>query len=311
MSARGDPELSEWRNPGPSWGYGFLRLCDRVLPEAVFRPLRAAGTAVALVFMGAQRRHSRAYLAVILGRPASTMEVFRHFLAFEEVLMLRLRLLNGRDFPCRYDPSGEAFMDWFRNGGPVLLGTFHVGVSDMLGFQVGSHAIRRMHIVRRRVGNSPDTEGLARLGGGRIQFIWTNEPAGLIASLLEAAATGEAIAMQCDRIDNAAQTAAFEFLGERRLFPVTIYRLAHVLRRPVILTVGLPVGSSHSRLVGSPRFEVAEGEGRAEALARGRDHFQAFLRTVEALLREHPYQWFNFIPLNPAPGGGSPAPSAR
>ena len=34
----------ENRNPGPSWGYRFLRLADRVLPEALFRPLRAAGT---------------------------------------------------------------------------------------------------------------------------------------------------------------------------------------------------------------------------------------------------------------------------
>ena len=33
------------RNPGPSWGFGFLRVADRVLPEWFYRPLRAAGMA--------------------------------------------------------------------------------------------------------------------------------------------------------------------------------------------------------------------------------------------------------------------------
>ena len=36
------------RNPGPSWGFRFLCICDRILPEFIFRPLRWIGTWVAL-----------------------------------------------------------------------------------------------------------------------------------------------------------------------------------------------------------------------------------------------------------------------
>ena len=293
------------RNPGPSWGYGFMRLCDRLLPEFIFKPLRAIGTMIAMASMQEQTRHSREYLSIVLPRPPGTRDVFRHFFAFEESLMAKLRVANGRDIPCEFDPSAVAFKAWLAGGSPVLLGTFHVGASDMLGFQIGSHERRRVHLLRHRVANSHDTERLAEISGGCVQFIWGNEPSEMIFALKSAAESGDAIAMQCDRIENARQTADFEFLGARRIFPITIYRLALVLGRPVILTVGVPLGSGRSRLYGSPRFDLVPGEGRAEAIARGRAHFQGFLRMVERLLRERPYLWFNFIPLNPPAGAGA------
>src|SRR3954451_15444034 len=83
------------RNPGPSWGYRFLCACDAVLPEFIFRPLRWLGTWVALANMPSQRANSRAYLTAVVGRAPSWREIFRHFFAFEEFLMLRLRVANG------------------------------------------------------------------------------------------------------------------------------------------------------------------------------------------------------------------------
>jgi predicted LPLAT superfamily acyltransferase len=276
-----------------------------MLPEFAFMPLRAAGTMIAMAFMHGQRRHSREYLSIVLPRPPGTWDVFRHFFAFEESLMAKLRVANGRDIPCEYDPSAVAFKAWLAGGGPVLLGTFHVGASDMLGFQIGCHERRRIHLIRHRVANSRDTERLAEISGGLVEFIWGNEPLEMIFALKSAAESGDAIAMQCDRIENARQTADFEFLGARRLFPITIYRLALILGRPVILTVGVPLGSGRSLLYGTPRFDLVPGEDRGEAIARGKVHFQGFLRMVERLLRERPYLWFNFIPLNPPAGAGA------
>ena len=320
------------RNPGPSWGYQFLRLSDRVLPEAVYRPLRALGTAVAMAGMPAQRRHSRDYLAIVLGRPPTWRDVFRHFFAFEEALMLKLRVANGRAVPCDCAPSGQAFRDWLATGGPVLLGTMHVGVSDMLGFQLGGQVNpartpppsgpggppvgleggvatgekRRVYLVRQRVGNSHDTEQLAARFGNWLRFIWVNDPDEMLFALKTAAATGDAIALQCDRVEFSTRTEAFDFLGARRLFPVTIYHLARIFDRPVILTVGLPTPAGRSRLYGSPRFDPVPGEPRSVARARAHEHFQGFLRQVEGLLREQPYLWFNFTPLNPPAPAGAP-----
>jgi predicted LPLAT superfamily acyltransferase len=288
------------RNPGPSWGYGFLRLCDRFVPEFLFKPLRGLGTAIAVALMRDQRRHSRDYLSAALRRPPTLLDVFRHFFAFEESLMTRLRLANGRKIPCVFDPSASAFQAWLSGGGPILLGTFHFGASDMLGFQIGCDKKKRIHIIRSRVGNSNDTDWLAEAGGGCVQFIWANDASEFIFALKDAAESGEAIAMQCDRIENALHTDVFEFLGAPRRFPFTIYRLALILERAVILTVGVPEAPGRSRLYGSPRFERIAGESRQQALERAKGHFQGFLQSVERLLRDHPYLWFNFIPLNPA-----------
>ena len=298
------------RNPGPSWGYRFLRTADRVLPECLYRPLRRIGTLIALANMPAQRRHSRAYLATILGRPPRFREVFRHFFAFEEALMTKLRVINGRPHRTVYAPGSDDFRAWLEGGGPVLLGTFHFGVSDLQGCQIGSYDNLEVYVVRQRVGNSHDTDKLAERFGGRLHFLWVNEPGEMLFALKDAAATPAAIAMQCDRVEFAARTEAFEFLGARRLFPFTIYHLALIFGRPVLLSVGVPENPDLATLHASPRFDPIPGEPREAALVRARAHFQSFLAQVEALLRRDPYLWFNFTPLNPVAARAGTAPVA-
>lgn len=293
------------RNPGPSWGYQFLRFTDRALPECAFRPLRRLGTLVAMLGMPAQRRHSRDYLGVMLGRRPSWREVFRHFFAFEESLMIKLRVVNGRPHRTVYAPGSDDFRAWMEGGGPVLLGTFHVGVSDLQGCQLGGYHHHHVYLVRRRVANSHDMEKLAELFGRHLHFVWVNDPGDMLFALKDAAATSGAIALQCDRVEFSARTESFEFLGARRQFPFTIYHLALIFGRPVLLSVGVPEGPDLAVLHASPRFDPQPGEARAAALARARAHFQAFLLQVEGLLRRDPYLWFNFTPLNP-PGGATP-----
>lgn len=222
--------------------------------------------------------------------------------------MLRLRLANGRLVPCDYAPDAAAFVDWIARGGPMLLGTMHVGLSDMLGYQLGGFAPGPVHIVRERVGNSHDTDALGARFGEHVRFIWVNEQTDLLFAIKEAASADSVIALQCDRIEHSSRNEAFEFLGARRLFPFTIYHLALIFQRPVILCVGVACEKSGSRLHASPRFERRPGETKADALARAREHFQDFLRLLESLLRDDPYCWFNFLPLNP-PAAASP-PSA-
>jgi len=283
-----------------------MRLLDRLLPEAIYRPMRAAGTFVAMLAMPAQRRHSRAYLAQVLGRAPGWRDVFRHFLAFEEALMTKLRVINGRPHQTLYADGTEDFRAWMEGGGPVLLGTLHVGVTDLQGCQIAKYPHHTVHVVRLRVGNSHDTDALQRLYGERLHFIWINEPADMLFALRDAAATPGSIALQCDRVDYSARAEAFEFLGARRLFPFTIYHLARIFQRPVLFAIGVPDGPDVAWLHASPRYDPRPDEPREVALARAREHFQEFLRMVERLLRAHPYLWFNFTPLNPVAPDAAP-----
>ncbi len=290
------------RNPGPSWGYGFLRAADFVLPEWLFRPMRGAGTLIAIAAMPVQRRHSRDYLGVVLGREPTLREVFRHFFTFEEALMRRLRLANGRHYECEYDDGARAFRTWMDEQTPVLLGTMHVGASDMLGFQLARRLRNPIYLVRLRVANSHDTDALANRLGSSLRFIWVNEPQEMLYALKDALGGPSAVAVQCDRVEQGARTEAFEFLGEKRLFPFTIYHLALIFNRPVLMSFGVPVPGGRSRLFASDIFRPDPAETRDAALGRARVHFQEFLLLLESKLREDPYLWFNFTQLNPVAG---------
>lgn len=286
------------RNPGPSWGYRFLRGCDRVLPEWLFRPLRMMGTWFALAGMPAQRAHSRAYLKAVNRREPTLLEVFRHFFAFEEFLMLRLRVAGGSKHRGILSPDAHGFREFLASNSPALLGTFHVGHSDLTGFLLGPQEQRRVFMVRQRVGNSHDTDILGARFGKWLTFIWVNEAENLLFALKDAIASGGSVALKCDRLEFSAKTDVFEFLGARRRFPFTIYHLAQIFDVPVVLSVGFPHARGETIIYSSPRY-VPDVSNKAASLERARAHFQEFLRFVEAKLHEMPEQWFNFLELNP------------
>ena len=289
------------RNPGPSWGYGFLLWAERWWPHWLFRPGLMIGTWVGLAFMPAQRAHSRAYLAQVFGRPPTLLEVWRHFFSFAEFLMRKLRAGRGVAVPSELAPANAAaFEALLASPRPALFGTFHFGCSDLLGYLLGARG-RRVAIIRLRVGNSADTRLLGARFAGQVSFLWVNDPASLLLDLKDALEAGESLAMKCDRLEFSAKAEPFEFLGARRLFPFTIYHLAVLFDRPVVFCTAVPgPGPDAIRVFASPVFEPVAGAGREANLRAARAHFQAVLVELETLVRQQPLLWFNFLPLNPA-----------
>lgn len=295
------------RNPGPSWGYGFLCWAERWWPRWFFRPLLKAGTWIGLARMSAQRAHSRAYLALVFGRPPALIEVWRHFFAFADFLMLKLRAGGGAPVRCTLEPENEAaFESLVRSTRPALFGTFHFGYSDLLGYLLSERG-RRVTIIRQRVGNSDDTRMLGERFAANVSFLWVNDPAALLFDLKAAIEAGESLALKCDRLEFSAKAEPFEFLGARRMFPFTIYHLALMFDRPVVFCSALPGRVPEElRVHSSPVFTPDPTAGRAANLAGARVHFQAVLAQLEDLVRAHPYLWFNFLPLNPEATGAVP-----
>jgi predicted LPLAT superfamily acyltransferase len=221
---------------------------------------------------------------------------------------LRLRVAEGREHRCRLLPGCDDFMALMASGRPALLGTFHFGNSDLLGFFLRRFQ-REIYMIRLRVGNSADTDHLAARFAPWVKFIWVNESENLLFALKQAAQSGASIALKCDRPEHSAKLEAFDFLGAKRLFPVTIYHLALLFRQPVVFCVSAPGATDESLLYASSVFEPDDGAKSAN-LMRAHAHFQTFLAQVEALLRTNPSLWFNFTPLNPiaAPAlSGDPA----
>jgi predicted LPLAT superfamily acyltransferase len=285
------------RNPGPDWGYAFLRRADRWLPSIIFEPGLRVGAGIAAVVMREERRNSGNYLSLVLGRPATRREIWRHFFAFTRMFILRLRVAEGQPHFCRPLPTCEEFMALMASDRPALLGTFHFGNSDLLGFFLREFR-REIFMIRLQMTNSADTDHLGARFAPWVKFIWVNQTENLLFALKQAAQSGASIALKCDRPEHSAKLEAFDFLGAKRLFPVTIYHLALLFRRPVVFCVSAPGDAQESLLHASPVFEPDGGE-KTENLARAHVHFQSFLTSVETLLCANPMLWFNFTPLNP------------
>jgi len=287
------------RNLGPNWGSSFLLWAGRWWPRWFFRGMLMAGTWVALAFLPVQRAHSRAYLKVALGRSARLVDVWRHFFAFVDFLVLKLRAGCGTKVRCVLEPENATEFDaLIRSERPALFGTFHFGGSDLLGYLLSERG-RCVTILRLRVGNSADTRLLGQRFSERVSFLWVNDPATVMFDVKSAIEAGDSLALKCDRSEFSAKTEAFEFLGTRRMFPFTIYHLALMFDRPVVFCTAVADIENHElRVHASPVFTPDPTMDREEKTRAARRHFQAVLVQLEGLVRQHPFLWFNFIPLN-------------
>lgn len=293
------------RNPGPSFGGDVLLWAERWWPRWLFRPLLMAGTWVGVACLPVQRAHSRAYLGVVLGRPARVVEVWRHFFSLTDNLILQLRAGRGATVRCGLEPeNAAAFEELVRSERPALFGTFHFGASDLLGYLLSEWG-RCVSMLRLRVGNSTDTRLLGERFAGRVSFLWVNNPARLFFDLKSALEAGDSLALKCDRLEFSAKTGSFHFLGAPRLFPFTIYHLAILFDRPVVFCTAVPGGAADElRVFASPVFTPDPAAERGANTRAARLHFQGVLTQLEGLVRAYPYRWFNFLPLNPeAPAG--------
>ena len=109
-------------------------------------------------------------------------------------------------------------------------------------------------------------------------------------------AEGEFVATMGDRFSpgDGSQEVEVDFLGERARFPKGVFRLAMILRAPILLTVALRTGLGHYEIFfetlsdGSPEVDRSK---RREVLEEQIQHFSTRL---EHYCRRAPYQWFNF-----------------
>ncbi len=297
------------RNPGPPGGYHFIGWSLRRMPDWFNRLGMRVGTSLCLWTLPKQRAGSREYLRLVLGREPTWNELWEHFFAFTEYLLLRMTISQGADPAVCFAPGhGDELRAWIAGGCPALYGTMHLGRSDLVGFFLG-HLGGRVHMIRKRVGNSEDTRRLAQRFARSVTFIWINDWSRLILAMNDALRAGHSLAMQCDRPEYSSKHEGFRFLGKRRVFPFTIYHLAIMHGMPVVLSYAVPHAQNPLLTVVHvpPMFYPSEALTRAENFLAAHAHFQAFLDEVEALLKRQPYLWFNFTPMNPP---CSPAPKA-
>lgn len=253
-----------------------------------------------LLFAPAARRASRRYLGRALGRPAGWGDLYRHIHAFAAVALDRIWFAAGRMdlFDLRIDDAAVMEGALAEGRGVYLLGA-HIGSFEAL------HAVG---LSQRQL---------------PVAMVMYPENARMIHTVLQALAPdfdvsiipigqrGSALAVR-DFLDKgglaglmgdryipsqAVQESAVQlsFLGQSAPFTDGPVRLAMMLRRRVVFMVGLYRGGNrydmHFDELADFRQPPADPAAReALVLAAMSD----YVRRLEALCREAPYNWFNF-----------------
>ena len=310
--------MSQVKHPGPAeagWRERPERsnmLMLRVMTWISLRLGRRAGRLVLygiaayfLVANAPARRASRDYLRRCLGvQQAGWLHVFRHFLSVASCVHDRVYLINDRFNLFDIRIHNEHLIS--------ELTTDHKGVF-LMGAHVGSFEVLRA-IGRRRPGlrvamvmfeeNARKINAaLSAINPAAQQDIVALGHADSMIKVHELIEGGSVVGMLADRRLNQDSTRPVPFLGESTEFPVGPFRMAAILRRPVLFMVGLYGGGNRYDI----HFETLADFSRVPAGGREVAVQAAMARYAELLgahCRAAPYNWFNFFDFWP------PAPTA-
>ncbi|MBL8287880.1 MAG: acyl-CoA synthetase [Rubrivivax sp.] len=251
-------------------------------------------------FAPTARRHSARYLERALGRRPTLADSWRHFHTFASTVLDRIYFARGALHEFDVQLNGAELVDatLAEGRGAFLLGA-HIGSFEALHAVGQSRQQMRVAMVMY-----PDNARLihAVLQSVAPQFELNIIPIGRAGSTLairDWLDGGGLAGLLGDRFlpgDPArAGSVALPFLGRTAHFGDGPLRLAQLLRRRVIFMVGLYHGGRRYEVRFEPLADFRErtdDAGERERLVR--EAMRAYVAKLEALVREAPYNWFNF-----------------
>jgi predicted LPLAT superfamily acyltransferase len=294
------------------------KLLLRVMTWISLRLGRSAGRCVlygvAAYFMVtnvAARRASRDYLRRALALPAAARvgwrPVFKHFLSFAASTHDRIYLVNDRFklFDIRiHNEHLVADLTAGQQGG-FLMGA-HVGSFEVLRAVGRRQPGLRVAMVMYEENARKINAALSAINPAAQQDIVSLGHADSMLRVHELIEGGSVVGMLADRGLNSDTTRPLPFLGAPAEFPVGPFRMAAILRRPVLFMVGLYGGSNrydiHFETLAD--FSTVPPGGRDAAVQAAMARYALLLAQY---CRAAPYNWFNFFDFWQA---GKPRPAA-
>ncbi|WP_332672626.1 LpxL/LpxP family acyltransferase [Aromatoleum sp.] len=289
---------AEWARRPERSNYATLRLMTWIslrLGRRVGRIVLWLIAAYFLLFTPSARRASRAWLGRALGREPAVREVFGHFHSFASTIHDRVYLINDRFdlFDIRVH-GAELVTDIVARGEGVFLMGAHMGSFEVVRAVGRQQPGLRVAMVMYEENARKINDTLAAINpAARHDII----PLGRIDSMLqvkERLDDGALVGMLGDRSLAQDGLQRVDFLGEPADFPAGPWRIAAMLKRPVILMVGLYRGGNRydihfERLAD---FTAVTRETRAAAQ---RDAIERYAARLAHYGRSAPYNWFNFF----------------
>lgn len=258
------------------------------------RVVLAGIAAYFLLFAPSARRASRRYLERALGRRARLADGFAQVFSFASTIHDRVYLLNDRfdlfDIRLHGQDVIEAALQ--RGEGVFMIGA-HFGSFEVLRALSRQHQGPRVCMLMY--------EDNARKINAALQAINPRAERDIIAlghsdsmlRLREALDEGAVVGMLADRSLHDDETATLPFLGEPAQWPLGPWRIAALLRRPVVMALGIYRGGNrydvHFETLAD--FSAIERSSRSEAVQAA---LATYVRRLQAHCESAPDNWFNF-----------------
>ncbi|MFY9329517.1 MAG: acyl-CoA synthetase [Georgfuchsia sp.] len=248
-----------------------------------------------LAAVPAARRASGDYLRRVLQRAPTLGERYRHFFYFAATIHDRIYLLNERFDLFRINIVGDDIIRRHIDAGNgVLLMGAHLGSFEVM------HAMAR-HRTELRVSMVMYEENARQLGAILAAINPTASqdivPLGHVDSMLQVRDrldAGHLVGILSDRDLGSGPTSDYEFLGAPAPFPLGPFRMAAMLRRPVVFMTGLYLGDNRYEL----HFEQLADFSNVERTERNQAILHAQRNYADRLAhfcRLAPCNWFNFF----------------
>ena len=247
-----------------------------------------------LAFSLQARAASRKYLRKVLGREPRLSEVYRHYHTFAATILDRVYLLHGQY--SRFDVrtfNEDIVRDSLAAGeGGFLLGA-HMGSFEILrslGRDARGLKVRMVMYEENAKKVNAVLDAINPAVAGDVIGL------GKLDSMLKverALSKGEFVGMLADRTIQGEGTLPVSFLGAAARIPVGPFRIAAIMKRPVIVMFGLYGGGNRFDI----HFERLVDMGGVERGTRDAVIEHAVRKYVERLehyCRRSPYNWFNF-----------------
>jgi predicted LPLAT superfamily acyltransferase len=239
-------------------------------------------------------RNSREYLARALDRAPGPVDVFRHYLTFASCVLDRVFLLNEEidrfDVRVHGDDVVRSIMQ--RGSGCILFGA-HFGSFEVI------------RAVGRRQGHVPISLVMYEENARKIrtalaainpqleaEVIGLGRPESLI-TVAERLDRGHFVGLLPDRNVSGEDRARYSFLGAPAEFPRGPFRMAMLLRKPVVMMVGIYRGGRCYEIFFEPLIDPSEAVA-ADMDAAIEQAMRRYVAQLENYCRAAPFNWFNF-----------------
>jgi predicted LPLAT superfamily acyltransferase len=253
--------------------------------------------AVTLCFLAASaadRAASRAFLRRALGREPALTDVYRNFHAFARTVLDRVYLLRGRVAGFDVRVEGEEIVAGLlaRGEGCLLMGS-HLGSFEIIGALGRRASVPRVRLVMYRRNAGHLSAAMAAIDPRlAAQVIALGEPDSML-EIEDALSKGEFVGMLADRVLDGEDSLPLPFLGTPARFPRGPFQVAALLKREIVLMIGLYRGGDRYD-VHFERLADMRQAGRAERGALVEDAMRRYVERLEHYCRLAPFNWFNF-----------------